>query len=171
MPELLQWSYAIAEIPETGLTARRNASLEERSSIASALGLLSCGLLEAEYEVRPLSRGRFLLQGELRAEVSQSCVVTLEPVEDCIMEPFEVEFVPDAGPASASFDPLDIREIEPLESGVIPVGRIVYEQLASAVDPYPRKKGARLEQSTSTSPGTGTGENPFSVLGKLRSKG
>ncbi len=39
---------------------------------------------------------------------------------------------------------LSAAEIEPIEHGRIDVGRIVYETLSAAIDPYPRKAGAEF---------------------------
>lgn len=165
----LDWTYGIGEIPESGLSAERHATPAARAAIAAVLDLVACDRLEASYEVKPLSQGRYLLQGTVVADIIQSCVVTLEPVESRLVEPFEVEFRPGAPSGVAEFDALEVRDIEPLEGGVIPVGRIVYEHLASAIDPYPRKEGVVLEPLSSGSDGD-QDASPFAVLKQLRPK-
>lgn len=169
----LDWSYSIAEIPDAGLTAERSATPAMRTALATALDLLACSRLEVRYEVNPLPRGRYVLEGTLEADVTQSCVVTLEPVESRIVEPFEVEFRPGLAREASEvteFDALEARDIEPLEDGTIPIGRIVYEHLASAINPYPRKEGVVLEQPSSEPTDAGGESGPFAALRQLKPK-
>lgn len=167
----LEWSHSVGEIPETGLAAERRATPEARTRIAAALDLIACSRLEARYSLQPLAQGRYLLEGTIDADVVQTCVVTLEPVEGHISEPFEVEFRPwPSGAGVTEFDALEARDIEPLEGDKIPVGRIVYEQLASAIDPYPRKEGAMLEQPAEKTEEVEEAVNPFAVLKQLKPK-
>lgn len=170
----LDWIHGLSEIPESGLARERRATPAQRAAIASALDLLACDRLEASYELKPLPQGRYLLQGSLEAEVVQSCVVTLEPVASRIAEPFEVEFRPGLGlPGSAGvteFDALEVRDIEPLENGTIPVGRIVYENLAAAIDPFPRQEGVELEQTSTEPEDVREGASPFAVLKQLKAR-
>ncbi len=164
----LDWSYSISKIPETGLSGNRHATADQRSAIAAALDLIGCNRLDARFKITHLRQGRFLLEGTVAAEVVQSCVVTLDPVESKIVEPFEVEFRPSLSDGGADFDALESRDIEPLEGSTIPVGRIVYEHLASAIDPYPRKEGAELEQPAPRE--DQEARNPFAVLKQLKSR-
>lgn len=169
MTARLDWFHTSTEIPEEGFSSVRSAREDLRAALCDDLDLLGCSRLDASYLIRPLSQGRYLLTGMIQADVTQSCVVSLEPVESHIEEPFEVEFRP-GGPSSGDFDALDIRDIEPLEGGVIPVGRIVYEQFASALDPYPRKEGVQLDTDAVESRGEDDRDNPFDVLKQLKSK-
>ena len=87
--------------------------------------------------------------GTLRAQVEQACVVTLEPVASAIDETFDVAFWPEedmprarerrARPGRRAADP------EPIVAGQIAVGRVVFECLAGAIDPFPRKPDATLD--------------------------
>jgi uncharacterized metal-binding protein YceD (DUF177 family) len=163
------WSHKISEVPAIGLSAERHATPALRAEIAAMLDLIACERLDVRYEITPLSRGRYLLEGTLVADVTQSCVVTLEPVETHLVEPFEVEFHPGLPETEAvvEFDALETREVEPLEDDTIPVGRIVYEHLASALPAYPRKEGAVFEQPPepeATRPVT----SPFAILEQLK---
>lgn len=170
MKSELEWSHRISEIPEAGLAAERYATPETRSDIAADLDLVACDRLDARYDVKPLKHGRYLLEGKLVADVTQTCVVTLEPVEDHIIEPFEVEFRPGPAESVVEFDAFEAREIESLENGTIPVGRIVYEHLASAINPYPRKDGVAFEQPASEGSEEEAPGSPFAVLKQLKSR-
>jgi uncharacterized metal-binding protein YceD (DUF177 family) len=168
MTDRLDWFHVLSEIPEDGLSRQRSADADVRAAIAADLDIIACQKLDLTYDIKPLIQGRFLLMGRLLADVTQSCVVTLEPVDSRIDEAFEVEFRPGIRP-DAEFDALDERDIEPLEGDVIPVGRIAYEQLASALDPYPRKAGAEFEPPQMRAEDV-EASNPFSVLKSLKPK-
>lgn len=169
MAAQLEWSHSIGDIPQTGLAAERHATPAARAEIAAGLDLIACERLDARYEIKPLSQGRYLLQGMLEADVTQSCVVTLESVETHVVEPFEVEFRPGLTEAAggAEFDALEARDIEPLEGDSIPVGRIVYEHLASAIPAYPRKEGVAFEQPPEPER-VEPPASPFAVLQQLK---
>lgn len=168
MPIERDWTHSVAEIPEEGLRVKRRATAAARESLACELELVACERLEVCYSVKPLSLGRFLLKGMLEADVVQTCVVSLDPVETRLVEPFEVEFRPglEDTPEVIEFDPLETRDIEPMEGDIIPVGRIVYEQLASAVPTHPRKEGAVFEPPAS--PEADAPDSPFAVLKNLK---
>ena len=73
----------------------RAASPEEREGIARALDLVACSSLIARYTLSPRSGGHFRLTGTLKAQIEQSCVVTLEPLTNEIAESFSVDYWPE----------------------------------------------------------------------------
>lgn len=169
----LDWVHATTDIPEGGRRVDRAASDAERENLAEALGLVACPMLEASYSVRPLPGGSYRVAGSLAAEVVQPCVVTLEPVTQRIVEPFDVTFSPAAEVPDEPGQEREILsepEIEPLRDGRIEAGRIVFEHLSSAIDPYPRRPGAELSWSDPADKNE-SGTSPFAVLSKLKDKG
>ena len=68
---------------------------DELQCLARALDLIACKSLDADYTIKPIGAARYRLSGTLRAEVEQTCVVTLEPVSSEIKEPFDFEFWPE----------------------------------------------------------------------------
>ena len=58
-------------------------------------------------------------------------------------------------------------------AGQIEVGRIVFECLAGAIDPFPRKADAALERVAASPRGSAGDkpESPFAVLAKIKEKG
>ena len=82
--------------------------------------------------------------GVLEARVEQSCVVSLEPVEQVVMERFHVRFVPASALAEEDGDP-DTPDELPYDGNTIDVGEAAAEQLALALDPYPRRPDAVLD--------------------------
>jgi len=167
----LAWSHRTSAIPETGLHVSVAATEAERSAIVKELGLLSCEAVEVDYTIRTLGMSRCRLIGHLRARLTQVCVATLEPLPQSIEEEFEVEFWP-AGSLPETVDTeveaLSVPDVEPVEQGTVRVGRVVFETLAAALDPYPRKSGASLEwQDPESGEDTGT-PGPFEALKKLK---
>jgi hypothetical protein len=173
MNRMLNWHHQASEIPEQGLTVERSATARERGAIASALDLAACDRLDARYQIRPLERGRYVLMGTLSAEVVQTCVVTLEPVRNRIEEQIDVEFWPQhefGDQLAGSFEAFAGVDPEPMEDGAIAAGRVFYEHLAAALDPYPRKEGAVFTWTDrGAADRSGTFDSPFDVLGQWKS--
>lgn len=167
----LTWSHRTTAIPEAGLHRIVSATDTEKTAIAKALGLVSCEIVAVDYDVRALGKGRYRLTGALDAQLTQACVATLEPVPQTIREPFEVEFspadsLPDIG--DAEVEVLSVPDVEPIEHGAIDVGRVVFETLSAALDPYPRKTGASLEWQDPESAEAEAASGPFGALKKLK---
>lgn len=128
------------------------ADAAECAALAARMGLVSVRALSCQVRLRRLSGGMagragldgsvIEAHGRLRAEVVQTCVVSLEPFAVVLEEAFTVHFVP-AGTEQTEFDPEAVDEI-PLTGGVLDLGEAAAEQLALVLDPYPRKPGATL---------------------------
>ena len=171
----LTWAHATRDIPQSGLSREHAASPEELAGVARVLDLVACTRLEAAYAVVPASDGRYRLSGTLRAEITQTCVVTLEPVANAIEERFDVTFWPDEdmpAPPSGELDMDEEPDPEPIVAGQIAVGRVVFECLAAAIDPFPRKPGAVLDWRSplAADDAAGKPENPFAVLATIKPK-
>ncbi|MEQ1717249.1 MAG: DUF177 domain-containing protein [Hyphomicrobium sp.] len=165
------WAHATTEIPAGGLSRERAASEAERADIAKALGIPAVERLVARYKITSIAGGGWRLEGTISAAVVQSCVVTLEPVPLTIEERFDVEFWRDKGEPAGGEDKsvLDGPDVEPLDGDDIGAGRIVFETVSGALDPYPRKPGAAFEWQDPAAVEVEK-NNPFSVLGKLKDK-
>jgi hypothetical protein len=172
MTELSQWVHRLRDIPESGLDVSRRATPEERAEIAKAIGLVECRKLEARYTIRSLIEGRYLMHGSISAQVVQSCVVTLEPVESDVSASVEAVFWPaeDIVPSEAAVVEVeDGLDPEPIIDDQIEAGRVIYEHLADAIDPYPRKPGVTFDwKDGKTGPEPEGG--PFAALGRLKNK-
>ena len=141
-------------------TVRVEANAEEcralavRMRIPAVLGL-SCDFLLCREGAETIHA-----EGRLSARVVQACVVTLDEFEAEITESFTVRFVPE-GAESPEIDPEAEDEI-PYRGRTIDLGEAVSEQLALALDLYPRRPGALLPEAEAAPPG------PFAGLGALR---
>jgi uncharacterized metal-binding protein YceD (DUF177 family) len=144
----------------------------ERGAIAERLTLPGIDRLEAH--VTLAKTGEMVrASGRLAASLSQSCVVTNEPVPAHVDEPFELVFMP--APSVAGPD----EEIELGESdcdvifhdgAAIDLGTAIADTLALSLDPYPRSAGAEIALKEA---GVLTEEqaSPFAALAKLKSGG
>jgi uncharacterized metal-binding protein YceD (DUF177 family) len=170
----LDWNYAIDDIPETGLQTDRAATPEERDTVAHALDVLAVSSLTAQYAIAPRGAGHFRLTGNLKAQVEQSCVVTLEPLTNEIAESFSVDYWPERElpePSGGVIDVHDEVDLEPIVGNQIKVGRVVFDTLAGAIDLFPRKPGVTLESSEAPPEGKGDqSPGPFAVLAKMKNK-
>lgn len=144
------------------------AALARRFSLPAIAGLSASGGIERQ------AGGRVRLLVSIRAEVTQTCVVTLEPVVNRIEEQVDILFEPErggSGTIDVAFDPAADRE--PLSGDSLDVGEIVAEEMALALDPYPRKPGVGLETGPGGAPaeaGEDPPGSPFEALAALRRK-
>ena len=182
---VLPWWVPCADVDraptQAGYTKTWTASADERSAIVEAIGLTQCFSVSAKFTLRARAGGRSVLEGRLLADVEQACVVTLEAVPQHIDERFQGEFCPQsdlaaASPVEAHFDPDAEDDPIGIVDGQLDIGQLVFENLALAIDPFPRAADAedvRLERG----PGGPTKTtdvvaervpNPFAVLAKLK---
>ncbi len=117
---------------------------EERLALARRMGILSIAMLTCRFDLHEMAGETVQAKGFLRARVTQTCVVTLEPFESDLREDFSVRFVP-AGTESEEIDFEDDDEIG-YEGSQLDLGEAASEQLALALDPFPRRPGAELAE-------------------------
>jgi uncharacterized metal-binding protein YceD (DUF177 family) len=167
----------LASVPESGESFRIEATEEERRALARRFDLIDLPSLRAEGVLTVTDHGRKArLEGELRADVVQSCVVTLDPVPATVEERFVRIYSAEAGgEASAAVD-IDAEDPpEPIVGGAIDVGEVVAETLGLGLDPYPRAPGAELQageglgEGAAAAPGNRR-ESPFAALKGLIKK-
>ena len=147
------WSIPIAveQIPDTGLHRDLEANQASRNAMAEVAGLREVQSARASFDMTPLSGGRVHVAGRVQARIGQTCVVTLDPIENDIDEPIDLIFAPpeqipeladlveDDGESEVPDPP------EPIENGMIDLGRLATDVLLLAIDPYPRKPDAVFE--------------------------
>jgi uncharacterized metal-binding protein YceD (DUF177 family) len=130
------------------------AALAVRMNIPAVYDLV-CG-----FRLTAAGGGAVLAEGHLRARVVRVCVLTLDEFEMVTEERFRVRFVP-AGQQSDDDDPESDDEIA-CPGGTIDLGEAAAEQLALALDPYPRKPDATLPDMADD-----PAEPPFTTLARL----
>jgi hypothetical protein len=137
------------------------ATPEERAALARRFGLPSIEALSCRFTLRPLAGGVVLAEGVLAARLHQVCVVSLDPFPAMIGEEFAVRFVPE-DTLSPEID-LGAEDEVPMTGGLIDLGELAAEQLALALDPYPRRPGAELPEGARDADG-----GAFAALAALR---
>ena len=129
------------------------ATRAEMDAIAGLLDLVRLEGLTFDYRFTHGVSGRLRLVGRLKADVTQTCVVSLDPVDARIDVPLEVEFWPEALLATAESNaelPGSVVVLdgpEPIVCGRIDLGAVAYETLATALDPYPKREGVGFDWS------------------------
>jgi Large ribosomal RNA subunit accumulation protein YceD len=164
------WNISVSreDVPETGLDLAREADEEVRGRLAVLAGVLGVPQLGIAADVTRHGEG-LRAAGRVTARVTQTCVVTLEPIENAIDEPFDVLFLPPdvAGAAPAGRDPVEVDDTrEPLVNGAADLGAVATEFFLLGVDPYPRKAGAVFSGPADDPAADG----PFASLSRLKGR-
>jgi uncharacterized metal-binding protein YceD (DUF177 family) len=163
----------VAQIPETGLHRDIAADQAVRQALAEMGGLREVLSAQASFDVTPRSGGRFHVAGNVRARIGQTCVVTLEEIENDIDEPIDLIFAPaEQVPQMAALvdeaeesDEETPDPLEPIDNGMIDLGKVAADALFLAVDPYPRKPGAVFEPVVEA---VDPEDHPFAALKALK---
>jgi uncharacterized metal-binding protein YceD (DUF177 family) len=149
------WSVPVivAQIPDTGLHRDIEAGRATRDAMAEIAGLREILSASAALDVTPKGGGRVHVAGRVRARVGQTCVVTLDPIENDIDEEIDLIFAPpeqipdlsDLVDETAESDTEVPDPPEPIENGMIDLGRLATDALFLGIDPYPRRPDAVFE--------------------------
>ena len=158
-----------------GASGEIAATKAEMDAIARMLDLVALEGLTCVYRLDHGGGGRLHLTGRLHANVTQTCVVSLDPVEANLDVPVEVEFWP-----VSLIDELERSTEEPGNPGLldwpeavvdgrIDLGPVIYETLATALEPYPKREGISFDWSQGPSEETGSAKSgPFAALAALK---
>jgi uncharacterized protein DUF177 involved in 23S rRNA accumulation len=149
------WSVlvVVAQIPDTGLHRDIEAGPAIREAMAELADLREIVSASASLDVTPKGGGRFQVSGRVQARVGQTCVVTLDPILNDIDEAIDLIFAPpeqipelsDLVDEAAESDNEIPDPPEPIERGIIDLGRVATDALFLGIDPYPRRADAVFE--------------------------
>lgn len=155
----------LEDIPETGLHLDLVADEHVRAGVAALAGVPEMPRLVAALDLTRHGGG-LRATGRVSATVEQTCVVTLEPVENQVDESIDVIFAPSsAGDFTDRNAVLEADEPpEVLSDGAADLGAIATEFLLLAIDPYPRKPGVEFAPPAQE----GAAAAPFAALAKLK---
>ena len=164
---------AVAQIPEAGLHRDIEASPAERVEMAEVGDLREVLSADASLDITPIGGGRFHVTGRVRARIGQTCVVTLDPILNDIDEEIDLIFAPpeQIPELSALVDDAVEADVEipdppePIENGIIDLGRLATDALYLGVDPYPRRPDAVFEPPVETADPEA---HPFAALKALK---
>ena len=158
-----EWSKIVdvVNLPEDGKTFSLEANEDERKKIAQRLDIPAVCSLTGSISLTPVNDG-VNLAGVLNAVLERTCSVSLEPMQETVDETLEVLFSRDFVEDRDGDDILlDGDPVEPLEGDAIDIADFLVQQLALAMDPWPRKTDAR---SLAEDFGKSGESSPFSVL-------
>jgi uncharacterized metal-binding protein YceD (DUF177 family) len=174
----LAHSYNLARLGNAGDEVRFAADAAALAQIARWADIPLVEKFEVRVELKKLAPNRFGLAFHLLADVTQSCVVTLDPVPGHLERNFSRELV-FVGPQrhnkpalteslAESETVLDSGEEEgpeEIESLHFDLAAPVLEEFALSLDPYPRAPDVEFAPQ---SPESDRPESPFAVLKGLK---
>jgi uncharacterized metal-binding protein YceD (DUF177 family) len=161
------WSVPIHvdEVPESGRRYALAADAPARQALARQIGVDGIADLKTDFDVTRHGKAGLRVAGTVSAKVQQTCVVTLEPLENEVAEALDVVFVPDPPEDTGGVTLVDASDPpESMVNGRIDLGALAGEFLALSVDPYPRKPDAAFTAAADEKPG----EHPFAALAALK---
>ncbi len=169
------WSFvvAVAQIPHAGLHQDLTASATQLIELAALAGVRDIKNAQASLDVMPVAGERLHVTGRVSATVGQTCVVTLDPIDNVVDESIDVTFAPPSQiPAMAKVvtkEEGEDAEIpdppEPIVNGTIDLGQLAAELLFLGIDPYPRAPGVVFEPPKEV---VDPDEHPFAALKALK---
>lgn len=170
----------VTTIGASGREIKLSATEEECAALATRFSVLSMDNLMAECHLIPTKRGEYKLTASFSVNVVQSCIISLDPIEDILSSNFEVSLLNSSRRKSndnveIEFD-VDEEDFEYITSNQIDVGEIIAQHLSLEINPYPRKQEAtgdelgikilKEEEVVLES----QKKNPFAVLKSLKHK-
>jgi uncharacterized metal-binding protein YceD (DUF177 family) len=163
------WSVPIRveEVPEAGRRVELAADEPVRRSVAEAAGVNAVTRLDATFDLARHGRSGLHVTGGISATVRQTCVVTLEPILNEVVEPVDLVFVSgNAHPKAAEQLSVESDPPEPMFDGIVDLGAVATEFLILGIDPYPRKSGVVFEAPAIAD----RDATPFAALAALKKK-
>src|SRR5215216_4212101 len=158
----LSHAYNLARLGNAGDEVRFTADEAERVALAKWAGIQSVEKLEVGVQIKKLATDRFGLVFEIAADVTQACVVSLEPVPGHIEHSFGRELI-FTGPSRHRAEPPKPAESETVldltqEEGPEEITSLhqdlavpVLEEFILSLDPYPRRPGVEFTPKTGES--------------------
>ena len=165
----------VARLPRKGMPVELEATESQRAALAKEHGLSAVRSFHAAMTVEPWKRNGVRVVGTVTAEIVQECVVSLEPLESRIDEPFQAIFLPEQSRLGRDgfdiggeivLEPEGPDSPETFSGDTIDVGALAEEYFGLAIDPYPRKAAAELPRTEG-----GAAEGPLQEqLRKLKNR-
>ena len=146
-----------------------SASPAECAALAKRFDLIELRCLRASLAADRVPDSLLVrVAGSLHAEVVQRCIVTLEPFAANVDVSIDERFGPDAGSVEIADTPFEeAMPPEPFDGDAVDLGELAAQQLALALDPYPKKSdGVVGEVNSSEQPlgSDGVANKPFAEL-------
>lgn len=163
----------VSRLSRGGLPVWLEADEEQRAALAAEHGLLGVDHFRFDLLLAPWKGDGVRVTGQVKATISQACIITLEPVISEIDESIDTVFVPEGSKLAVPgwiergemvLDAEGPDAPETFSGDFIDAGALAEEFFSLAIDPYPRKQGVSLEAAS------GTGKQPEERRGPLYDK-
>lgn len=144
----------VARLARSGLPVWLEADDEQRAALAAEHELLGVADFRFDLTLEPWKGDGVRITGQVKATITQACIVTLEPVVSKIDEAIDTVFVPEGSKLAVPgwiergemvLDAEGPDAPETFSGDSIDAGAVAEEFFALAIDPYPRKAGVSLE--------------------------
>lgn len=185
-----EWSYFIDTDGLEEGTTKLSISPDDdaRARLAQRLGLVSLDALTADIEItHHAGEAAYFVKARAEADVTQNCVVTMEPVVNHVSDEFEAWYAdPEAtiSIAKARHEKLTEKghgeqpildekdDPEALVDGKIDLGELVTQYLSLAINPYPHAEGVEFQPVVDKKGGEDDDgmKNPFAALKDWKDK-
>lgn len=179
-----EWSVLIdaQTVTSNPYKLRIAASEEERKALCKRLDLAAISSLSADLTLHREKGSIIHVNGLMKANVTQHCVISTDPVQTQIEETFEGWFADQdrivmlakarherLGRLADSEIPIldESEDPEPLVNGMIDIGELVTQNLSLALDQFPRRRGLEEAEVVEVSIGSEVAairRNPFEAL-------
>jgi len=174
MPEFSR-PMAVNHLGEAAVLKDISASAEELAALARRFGLLALDRLDAHLSIERMpGKGIIRVGGHFEADVTQACVVSLEPVPAHIIQDFNQLYTLAPETAVVREHVIDAEAEDPPEAlgpGGLDLGEAVVQQFALALDPYPRAPEARPPSTPGrAAPPPPKVVGPFAILKDLKTQ-
>lgn len=155
----------VHDLGAAGRDGRFEANPAERAALARRFGLESLDALAATLSWRREAAG-VKVEGELAASGAQLCAVSGEPAPFALTATVNLRFVAET-PKGDEIE-LAAEELDTLlfDGDALDLGEAVAEELALALDPYPRAPGAKADGVVISEDEARERASPFAVLRK-----
>ncbi|EDQ33905.2 putative metal-binding, possibly nucleic acid-binding protein [Hoeflea phototrophica DFL-43] len=163
----------VGHVSANPVTITISADQSDLKKLAAQWGVLEVRAFDAEIVIGRWKRDGVRLKGNVTATMVQECVVTLDPVEQCIDENLEAVFLPENSrlvkritDASGEMflDPEGPDLPDTFSGDTIDVGAVAAEFAALAIDAYPRKPGLDYLDRIESDETVDKKPSPFAVL-------
>ncbi|WP_182085740.1 DUF177 domain-containing protein [Aureimonas sp. ME7] len=168
---------SVNRLPQNGMPVEFVADDAQRAALADHLDIVAVETLAVDLTVRRWKRDGIAVDGRIRGQVVQACVVTLDPVPETVDEEVDLIFVPETS-RLARIEPTSDGELhldpegrdipETFRGDTIDLGPFIVELVGLSLDPYPRSPGVEFSEHDTDPDPSGGKVSPFAALGRLK---
>ncbi|MEM1198076.1 MAG: DUF177 domain-containing protein [Pseudomonadota bacterium] len=161
--------FQVEDLEDRDVTLELVADSTELAGLQARYGVDTLSAVSAHLTLSAQPEGAVKVSGTVKAALRQTCIISLEPVDETIEEALSVLYLP-AGLDEPGDDGDFELDYEAFDGQTIDLGELTAQQIAGAINPYPRRAG--VEFGNQAQLGDNTSEerdNPFAVLQALKS--